>query len=34
MFADDLPSTDWSLTDLSTAESGAICLVYDRIRTS
>jgi dihydrofolate reductase len=32
LFADGLPATSWSLTDLSTTESGAICLIYDRIR--
>ncbi|MEO3926897.1 dihydrofolate reductase family protein [Micromonosporaceae bacterium B7E4] len=32
LFADGLPATSWSLTDLSTTESGAICLLYDRIR--
>ncbi|MDP9869334.1 MULTISPECIES: dihydrofolate reductase family protein [Streptosporangium] len=32
LFPDGLPATSWSLTDLSTTESGAICLIYDRIR--
>jgi dihydrofolate reductase len=32
LLTDGLPATSWSLTDLSTAESGAICLLYDRIR--
>jgi dihydrofolate reductase len=32
LFEDGLPTTSWSLTDLSTAASGAICLVYDRKR--
>ena len=27
---DGLPAASWSLTDLSTTESGAICLIYDR----
>ncbi len=27
-------ATDWSLTDMATAESGAICVIYDRVRTS
>ncbi|MEU7001842.1 dihydrofolate reductase family protein [Nonomuraea sp. NPDC046570] len=31
LFHDGLPTTSWSLTDLSTTESGAICLLYDRI---
>ncbi|WP_406315164.1 dihydrofolate reductase family protein [Streptosporangium sp. NBC_01639] len=31
LFHDGLPTTSWSLTDLSTTESGAICLIYDRI---
>ena len=32
LFSDGLPGTAWSLTDLSTADSGAICLLYDRVR--
>lgn len=32
LFEDGIPSTSWSLTDTSTTESGAIYLVYDRIR--
>ena len=32
LFEDGLPGTAWSLTDLSTADSGAICLIYDRMR--
>ncbi|NRQ37314.1 dihydrofolate reductase [Nonomuraea sp. NN258] len=32
LFPDGLPAASWSLTDLSTTESGAICLIYDRIR--
>jgi dihydrofolate reductase len=32
LLEDGLPSSSWSLTDLSTADSGAICLVYDRKR--
>jgi dihydrofolate reductase len=32
LFVDGLPATSWSLSDLSTTESGAICLIYDRIR--
>lgn len=32
LFTDGLPATSWSLTDLSTTESGAICLFYDRTR--
>ncbi|GII60950.1 riboflavin biosynthesis protein RibD [Sphaerisporangium krabiense] len=32
LFDDGLPTTSWSLTDLSTTESGAICLIYDRVR--
>jgi dihydrofolate reductase len=27
---DGLPAASWSLTDMSTTESGAICLIYDR----
>jgi dihydrofolate reductase len=29
---DGLPAGSWSLTDLSTTGSGAICLLYDRVR--
>jgi dihydrofolate reductase len=32
LFEDALTASAWSLTDLSTADSGAICLVYDRVR--
>ncbi|MGW4411929.1 dihydrofolate reductase family protein [Nonomuraea sp. NPDC004702] len=32
LFEDGLPATHWSLTDLTTTESGAICLLYDRLR--
>jgi dihydrofolate reductase len=32
LFDDGLPAGSWSLTDLSTTESGAICLLYDRAR--
>jgi dihydrofolate reductase len=32
LFEDGLPGTQWSLADLSTAESGAVCLLYDRVR--
>jgi dihydrofolate reductase len=32
LFTDGLPATSWSLADLSTTESGAICLLYDRVR--
>lgn len=32
LFEDGLPAASWSLTDLSTTESGAICLLYDRVR--
>ena len=32
LFDDGLPAASWSLTDLSTTESGAICLLYDRVR--
>jgi dihydrofolate reductase len=31
LFTDGLPAASWSLTDLSTTESGAICLLYDRV---
>ncbi|WP_219415901.1 dihydrofolate reductase family protein [Pseudonocardia nigra] len=31
-FPDGLPASSWSLTDLSTTDSGAICLLYDRVR--
>ena len=32
LFEDGVPGSAWSLTDLSTADSGAICLLYDRVR--
>ena len=32
LFEDGLPVTSWSLTDLSTSDSGALSLVYDRRR--
>lgn len=32
LFGDDLPATSWSLTDLTTSESGATWLIYDRKR--
>ncbi|WP_412539563.1 dihydrofolate reductase family protein [Longispora sp. K20-0274] len=32
LFEDGLPASAWTLTDLSTTDSGAICLLYDRVR--
>jgi len=32
LFEDGLPATSWTLTELDTADSGAMCLYYDRIR--
>jgi dihydrofolate reductase len=32
LFEDGVPASSWSLTDLSTSDSGAICLTYDRVR--
>lgn len=32
LFEDGVPVSSWSLTDMSTTESGAICLIYDRVR--
>ncbi|MEU1393944.1 MULTISPECIES: dihydrofolate reductase family protein [unclassified Nonomuraea] len=32
LFEDGLPAAHWSLTDLTTTDSGAICLLYDRLR--
>lgn len=32
LFEDGLPGTGWTLADLSTTDSGAICLLYDRAR--
>ncbi|MFI7425311.1 dihydrofolate reductase family protein [Nonomuraea sp. NPDC049684] len=32
LFEDGLPAAHWSLTDLTTTGSGAICLLYDRLR--
>lgn len=30
LFEDGLPASGWALTDLATADSGAICLLFDR----
>jgi dihydrofolate reductase len=32
LFEDGVPASKWSLADLSTSDSGAICLLYDRTR--
>lgn len=32
LFEDGLPATSWTLAELDTADSGAMCLYYDRIR--
>jgi dihydrofolate reductase len=32
LFQEGLPTSSWSLTDLTTTESGAMCLIYDRVR--
>ena len=32
LFEDGLPATSWKLTDSSPTESGALCLIYDRVR--
>jgi dihydrofolate reductase len=32
LFEDGVPASGWTLSDLSTADSGAICLLYDRTR--
>ena len=32
LLEDGLPTGSWSLIDLSTTDSGAICLLYDRVR--
>jgi dihydrofolate reductase len=32
LFEDGLPAASWSLADLQTTDSGAICLLYDRLR--
>ena len=34
LFEDGMPTSDWKLVDVTTAESGAICLLYDRVRAS
>jgi dihydrofolate reductase len=34
LFTDGLAAGSWSLTDTSVTESGAICLLYDRVRTA
>jgi dihydrofolate reductase len=32
LFNDGLPASSWSLTDVATSETGAACLIYDRVR--
>jgi dihydrofolate reductase len=32
LFEDGLPASSWTLTDTSTTESGALCLLYDQAR--
>jgi dihydrofolate reductase len=32
LFEDGVPASSWSLTDLSTSDSGAICLTYDKVQ--
>jgi dihydrofolate reductase len=32
LFEDGLPATSWKLTDSAPTESGALCLLYDRVR--
>ncbi|MGW7683316.1 dihydrofolate reductase family protein [Kribbella sp. NPDC054772] len=32
LFEDGLPATSWKLTDATPTESGALCLLYDRVR--
>jgi dihydrofolate reductase len=32
LFEDGVPASDWTLADLSTTDSGAICVLYDRKR--
>jgi dihydrofolate reductase len=32
LFEDGLPATSWQLADSTPTESGAICLLYDRVR--
>jgi dihydrofolate reductase len=32
LFEDGLPMSSWTLTDLATADTGAMCLYYDRLR--
>jgi len=32
LFEDGLPATFWKLTDSTPTESGALCLIYDRVR--
>jgi dihydrofolate reductase len=32
LFEDGLPGTAWTLRDMATTDSGAICLLYDRTR--
>ena len=32
LFEDGVPASSWSLTDMTTTETGAMCLIYDRVR--
>ncbi|MEJ3653672.1 dihydrofolate reductase family protein [Actinomycetes bacterium KLBMP 9759] len=32
LFEDGVPASDWSLVDVTTSASGALCLLYDRVR--
>lgn len=32
LFEDGLPCSDWSLNDVTRADTGASCLLYDRVR--
>lgn len=34
LFEEGVPASDWRLVDVTTGASGAICLLYDRVRTS
>jgi dihydrofolate reductase len=34
LFDDGVPASDWSLVDVTTTDSGALCLLYDRVRSA
>lgn len=34
LFDDGMPASNWSLVDVTTTDSGALCLLYDRVRST